>query len=482
MRTDDMVRRMKWSGVVLVALVCAMPVVTDAKTLYVNGATGSDAITYAANDENNPWRTIGRAAWGSTTRSLPNAMQAAQAGDTVLIAAGTYSISHTAADYTDIAYNPVNSGTAGSYIRFRGVGTVTLQNSGSGPLIGANGRHYIEWDNFTIYEQNALPTYRGGSYAYGVVTVNSSDYSRILSLKLYGHVLALGDVHYAIFLSGSSTGTLVKNNYISGFVKDTLFIGSDNGGGIMTYGTSDTIIENNEITGCGGAIYSKNAHGGDGYRHIIRYNLLYGNYKGVLLQEVHDAKVYQNVIRNGIGDSIGVKLQYERVLRAIIANNTFANLQAAWYGNVGTGVDSWSDNLFQNNLIYNASAGVEFQSSTVFSGLASFHRNNYYNVNRWRHGSDYTSLDRWQTVSGSPDQGSSISNPLFVDAANWNFHLQGGSPVLTLGVDLLDLNGDGSTVDTIPAGAYVIGNEVIGRVSVSSDVTPPATPTGLNIR
>src|SRR3972149_2223784 len=84
------------------------------KALYVNGSTGNDAVTYANNSASTPWRTIGRAAWGSTTRSSPNSNEAAKAGDTVFIAAGTYTselnagTSHTR--YI-VLYNPENSGT-----------------------------------------------------------------------------------------------------------------------------------------------------------------------------------------------------------------------------------------------------------------------------------------------------------------------------------------------------------------------------------
>ncbi len=62
-----------------------------AKELYVNGATGSDVTTYASNDAAHPWATLGRALWGNANKSTPNSGQAAQAGDIVLVSAGTYS-------------------------------------------------------------------------------------------------------------------------------------------------------------------------------------------------------------------------------------------------------------------------------------------------------------------------------------------------------------------------------------------------------
>src|SRR5690606_15483338 len=81
----------------------------DAKVLYVDRNTGNDATTYEANSATSPWATIGRATWGSTNRSSPNASQAARAGDTVIVRAGTYSTAGTDVRY-DPAYNPANSG------------------------------------------------------------------------------------------------------------------------------------------------------------------------------------------------------------------------------------------------------------------------------------------------------------------------------------------------------------------------------------
>lgn len=89
------------------------------RTLYVAGS-GDDAVSYAENTRTRPWRTIGRAAWGSTSRSSPDAIQAAQAGDTVVVSPGV--------DWEDgdprggrftVSLNPVNSGTPGAPITFR---------------------------------------------------------------------------------------------------------------------------------------------------------------------------------------------------------------------------------------------------------------------------------------------------------------------------------------------------------------------------
>jgi hypothetical protein len=75
------------------------------------------------------------------------------------------------------------------------------------------------------------------------------------------------------------------------------------------------------------------------------------------------------------------------------------------------------------------------------------------------------------------------SDPMFVDAANRNFRLQPSSPARNVGVDVLDLNGNGSTTDVIPAGAYITGTEIIGAVTGAQ---PPPTslspPRNVNVR
>ena len=38
----------------------------EAKMLYVDHSTGNDSVSYAENGPDQPWATIGRAAWGST--------------------------------------------------------------------------------------------------------------------------------------------------------------------------------------------------------------------------------------------------------------------------------------------------------------------------------------------------------------------------------------------------------------------------------
>ena len=130
--------------VALLLLFCCSVSNIYAKTLYVDGNTGNDSVSYANNDASNPWRTIGRAAWGTGSRMAPNPAEAAQAGDVVLVATGTYSELGTNTRYIP-AYNPVNSGNAtDGYITFRAQGRVTLQtHTEAGPTIGSWDSSYL---------------------------------------------------------------------------------------------------------------------------------------------------------------------------------------------------------------------------------------------------------------------------------------------------------------------------------------------------
>ena len=115
----------------LVAALVWPSTAAEAKNLYVNATAGNDATSYATNGPNAPWRTIGRAAWGSTNRDARVSSEAARAGDVVLVAAGTYSTVATNQRATPSLYTQ-NQGTPGNPIVFRADGLVTITQSGVG--------------------------------------------------------------------------------------------------------------------------------------------------------------------------------------------------------------------------------------------------------------------------------------------------------------------------------------------------------------
>lgn len=456
---------------------------TLAADLYVNNghASCSDATTRASNSQSSPWCTIGRAAWGSTNRSSPNAAQAAQAGDVVYVMAGTYTTSGTG-DRTTPAYNPANSGTPSAPIVFEAVGVVLLRQTGSGPVVGANGnygtRNYITWRGFTINEINAMSTSDTGP-----VVLWSTTGSRVENFVIDGFDNGVnGNNHNGIRLE-NVTDVVIRNNRIF----NVLNYGSRqmNGAGIMAYFSNGAIIEHNEIFNCGSGIFIK---GGNNANFTVRYNEVYETAHGVLIQYTATSglhRIYQNVLRAN-DQGIAVRLNAHNVS---VVNNTVINNAA------GIHIIHWqepiSNIVVQNNIVRQNSG--EVINGGEFNNVAqvSLDRNNYHGSLRWSiAGVAYSSLSGWRSaLGGCPGAGNDCSavttDPMFVDLSAGNFRLQSGSPALTIGIDILDLNGNGNTTDVIPAGAYITGVEVIGRFSGAAPPPPPSgppsPPTGVRI-
>lgn len=483
------------------ALVFALliPASSQAKNLYVNGTTGNDAVTYAANSEANPWRSIGRAAWGSTNRQARNGNEAARAGDVVLVAAGVYS---TAATNTrnEVAYFAENSGVAGSPIVFRAVGLVQLTtSSGVGPLIGALSRNYITWDGFSIHEATAPSTPDTGP-----VTVYGCTGCVLENLDINGNGNANGriDNHNGIRIE-SSRGVLVRNNRIQ-----NVYTGSNvnNGAAIMVYASGAVTFENNEIFNCGSGI---NLKGGPNTTasidfFTIRYNLLYNigevrngfgagsaiiMHAGAATTADRPTRIYQNVVRDVVGEAAVRIWRFSDTditntpMNGKIVNNTFVNTPKAM----------WVDNppLANAGFVYknNISSGTS-EGAIAFNGVPN-DKTRFDSENNlfWSYGSMALTtnathtLANWKSTFGQDTAAPASINadPGFVNLAGRDLRLGVSSPARGLGRDVLDLNNNGSTTDLIPAGAYVSGNEVIGRTTALASPSTPSAPRNLRI-
>lgn len=449
----------------------------SAKELYVNAASGDDNVTYAGNSASTPWRTLGRAVWGSTSRNNPNTSQAARAGDTVLVSAGTYNTNAATNSRNDPIYNPANSGSSGSPITFRAVGTVHLQSSnssGTQPIIGTLGRSHIVWDGFTVNEAT-VPTRRDT----GPVTVWSSNNVTLQNLHVIGRVQNWGDNHNGIRLEDSSNVT-VRNTRVEGFYES-------HGGGITTYRCRDLLLEHNEIDDAEDGIFIKGANDGP---VTIRYNLVSNTKNGIMFGGIglsgSMSYVYQNLIT---GSALGgiIFIGYDNLTPAhvTVANNTIHGASPSADGGgilLRPGYDGYQNLIFKNNIVTSSAAGVTAWGNEL--SATTFTHNNYYSNSRvaWIGYQDY-SMSAWRSTFGKDNVGSSTVNPQYRSGSD--FRLASNSPLLTAGVDVLDLDRDGSTSDSIAMGAYITGNEVMGRTSggggPAPTLAPPNPPTNLTI-
>ena len=446
-------------------------------TLYVSPSpTGDDSRTYVqAQNPLTPWATIGRAAWGSTNRAIPNAGQAAQAGDTVMITSATYNFAGVVDNRFDAVYNPVNQGTSSvNRITFQATGPVTLTAPATqSPVIGCNVKNHIVWKGPFSLNEASISIHPDT----GTVVMTGATGCGVDGISVDGD----GDPGYVDNHNGVRiefcTGCFVRNSTI--FDVNLPSNPNHNQAGIMLYDSDDTIIEHNYITDVDTAIFVKGVHGLTSQAGtIIRYNLLVDCGDCVIISFSENARVYQNVIRDS---GFGIYLLAEGVdpfrhpVGDWMFNNTIDGMSKACVNGQG----SWHENVrVWNNIMTNCAWANYFNGNFNSSGaVIDWEHNNYFANNRVAgdNSGNRTTLAQW-TAAFTHDLAAPAAidtDPRYADAVSNDFRLctgagaplagcVGASAARTLGVDLYDLDTDGSTIDIIPAGAYITNNEVIG--------------------
>ena len=461
-------------GVLAVGILLSAPLWASAKTLYVDGSTGSDSTSYAANGPSTPWRTIGRAAWGNASRSAPNSSEAARAGDTVSIVAGTYSSSlNIGGGRWLVLYDTVNDGTAGNPIVFLATGVVRIQaRYWYGPVIGASEKDYIHWTGPFYLDEADILTHADT----GPVVLHDSTGSGIDGATIHGAGATWADNHTGVRFEACNR-CFVRNARIDNF-KSLQGATSRNGAGVMLYDSDDTIIERNEIFDCGSGVYIKGAFVPPQERTIVRFNLIHDMLsQGVIVQVTQDGRVYQNIIRD---NPAGIVFNAADVspgaypTNDIVANNTLDGNDAPVIYNT----DLLENVRFWNNIVTN-SPTAQYSDVQASPGDVELDRNVYFGIPsgtfaRFTQGA-YT-FSAWRSTF-LQDAHSIVGDPMYVNSGSDDFRLSPSSPVRNLGIDILDLDGDGSTTDPINPGAYVSGSESIGP----GPVDPPSVPTRVRV-
>ena len=451
-----------------------------ANLLVVNSQTGSDANTRAQVISGSKWATLMRAVNGSATRSSPNTSEAAQAGDTVLVEYGTNGIyDASAADGTRNvpAFIVRNDGSSGSWIVIKGDTTggqtITLRSTnGTGPVAGFYTNNYVEWNSFYIDE-----SYVNSEPDTGPFVIWDSDSTRTFNIEILGDDKDFGDNHNGIRIEASDRFH-IKNCKIRKVYQDVTDW-HHNSSGIMLYANQQGTIENCEFDSCGSGIYIKGESVAQQDSNIIRFNLFTNNAKAVRLGHSNGtsvSKMYSNIIqtRNTAG-SIGIDIS-EGTTNWWITNNTIYNAS-----NYGNGI-YWSGNHRGGG---GAAPGPDDGSDHAFnagnaSGVSSmtFDYNCYYSngANPWAVNSTaYSTLSAWQAVVTGDDN--SITTQANFTSFPTDLTITSGVGYQA-GIDILDLDGDASTVDAINMGAYATGSETIGLdFTAGTPSDPPATVT-----
>lgn len=481
--------------VLTLALVLGSALHAEAAAKCVNGSTGNDATSYASNNGTSScWQTLGRAVWGSTTRSSPNTGEAAQAGDTVTVAAGTYGEgTATGSSGTVPLYNPANSGTSGNVITFACASSracILTSSNYEGPVLGAYQRDYITWDGFQIDESNTNQIADSG-----VAIIRESDYVTLNDIRIIGGVGNWGGTNHDGIRVEFATFFTVTESEISGVSGDN----GTNDMGMVVYVSNNGLVERNHFHDNEGAQFAEKTcqNGGTNYcfNNVYRYNLIAGTGRsgaGFFVSAGGDPagtggvglRFYSNILTDleqaitlaPLVATTGTLKDYT------IANNVIYDCNYAVYSG-GTNRDGtakfWNNIFSVVNYVY-----VDEGASDAFgAGGYTLEHNVYHSVATsfaqisFGNQSLATFKSNYGTDAASP--ASVTTDPVFVNAAGGDFHLDTGSSADNLG-RVVDSIG-GTDGDTIDAGAYITGSETIG--DGAADDPPAATgPVRLRIR
>ena len=508
---------------VLAAVLILLAVQTVWAADYYVSKTGSDSNS---GTEASPWLTIQKAA------------NSALQGSTVNIKAGTYNekvnvnVSGSAATgYTTFQNYGTDavildgtglsvSGDAAmlnidskSYIRIKGLQVCNLKTSTKGAvpmgifITGTAGNIEIR-NNYIHHIANtaAIATGGNGRDAHGLAVYGTSGTTPITNLLIDGNEVAFCTL-------GSSESMVVNGNVDTFQITNNLVHDNDNIG-IDCIGFEGTAPANDQARNGlvqGNTVYNITSLGNpsypagetcadgiyvDGGRDIvIERNVVHHVDIGIEVASEHSGKTTTGVtVRNnliykcsytglafgGYSTSVGSTANCSFTGNTLIQNDT----NNSWTGDIL--IQQSHDNVVKNNIIYTSSQNIPvtnpFGTTSAYNN--TFDYNLYFtpggaNNSTWNwKNKDYANFAAYKTASGQ-DAHSIFANPLFVNLALFDIHLQDASPAV-----------DGGDSAYVPATGEkdLFGNTRLSGICVDigvsesgGDTQPPAENQSPNI-
>jgi hypothetical protein len=392
--------------------------------------------------------------------SIQAAISAANTGDTVLVAPGTY------------VENINFDGKAITVTSSGGPSVTTIDGGAHGSVVtfatGETANSIL--NGFTI--RNGLQDGLSGG---GISISNASP-------TITGNVITGNHAAVGIGIYVNSGSPLIQNNSITANDQSGAGDGGQGGGGIVVSGSSNSPaapqIVGNTITN------NSVASGGNGggisvwyfSSPLIQGNLIQGNKAynfggGVALQSYNSPILVQNVIVNNIslGGGSGAGLYVSpssSSTQTIVTNNTIA-ANSAYDSTSGIDVDGFGQYVtFTNNIIVAAAGQNAVSCNSPYSSVSPiFSYNDAFTVS----GSAWAG-----TCDSTTNPGNFSSDPLFMSPANNDFHLQAASPAINTGnnsapnLPSTDFDGNPRLAGTIDLGAYEVVNTSAASISPSS--------------
>ena len=310
-------------------------------------------------------------------------------------------------------------------------------------------------DNFVAYNQAEY----GGGIAVTYYSTATVTHNRVFSNAIRGWGGG------GVVVTDYATATILSNQVVS----NTAISGA--GGGIRLSRAQATIagnfIQSNLALG-GGGIEASWQSCADVYSNTITGNraTAWGG-GGVRLTDYAIANVDRNrIMNNAIGGSGGGVAvgngSIVTVTNSVIALNAGSDSDGivVWAG--GDDSNVW---IINNTIVSNSAEGIQADKGTVLARNNIIYGNNG-GIHNYQSGatvaSDHNAFwnNGWDYANVTPGAGDISTDPLFVDAANGDYHLQGGSPCIDAGTGtgapLVDFEGDPRPLDGDLDGTAVV--------------------------
>lgn len=430
----------------------------------------------------------------STRADLQTELAAATAGTIIGVEPGTYTLASppTASDYTP-GFQPTSSGTSGNPIRivarypaamyFGSTSLYTKLSTGQtsygagvgAPTFGARNKDYVEWIGMFVDEVDSGATDNGGIASIAECTGCAIQYCVIRG----EHTLASGSLHSAIRVNGCDAGANNTVSYnkcynISNGISDA------NQSAILVLEAANCIVEHNEVWDSSGGIFVKR-NGAQPGNLVFRYNYIHEtNNCGIRIGTTnpngstsYTTHVHNNLcVDAGAGFSIDISSSGTGdQANVIFQNNTAVNCYAGLFPPYIPTFGETSGAKFCNNIVASpTTSALRFDGSGAFTSITTatmdFQHNVYYSYPTFVT-SDTISSQNMAYWTGTVGQdtvspASITSDPQFTGGVGpAAYKLGGASPARDLGIDILDLQGGGTSA-SIHAGCYVTGSETIG--------------------
>jgi len=391
-------------------------------------------------------------------------IDAANPGDTVLVAPGTY------------AENINFHGKAVNLTSSAGASATIIDGGAKGPVVTFNTGETAssQLNGFTI--RNG---YQNGLSGGGILIANASP--TITGNVISGNRAAQG---IGIYVNGGAP--LIQNNTITGNNQANAGDGGGGGGGILVAGSSSTpanpqilgnTITNNSVSsgGPGGGISVTYFSSPLIQGNVIQGNVAYNGGGGINVQSYNSPVVSQNVIANnsslggGSGGGLWVSPSSAQTtfLNNTIAGNTAVDNTSGIYV---TGFGQYA--TFTNNIVVAANGQNAVTCNATYSATSPFFS---YNDAFSNSGSAWTGI-----CDSASHPGNISADPQFVNAGT-DFHLKPGSPAVDAGdntpanLPTFDLDGnvrifDGNNdcVNAVDLGVFELHPAMAGAFSLTS--------------